>query len=114
MIDQQQLKLKEPFFAQINLPEAEYDIYDRKSAEKSRVKWVGESWHPKIATPQNVTPPPYYPDHKTTKEEWARYLNSISGTDVRVGWNLEELKKDKILDNTIIKLFADNGRLDAR
>ena len=112
--DWDQLKLKEPFFAQINLPEAEYDIYDRKSAEKSRVKWVGESWHPKIATPQNVTPPPYYPDHKTTKEEWARYLNSISGTDVRVGWILEELKKDKLLDNTIIIFFADNGRLDAR
>ena len=112
--DWDQLKLKEPFFAQINLPEAEYDIYDRKSAEKPRVKWVGESWHPKIATPQNVTPPPYYPDHKITKEEWARYLNSISGTDVRIGWILEELKNDKLLDNTIIIFFADNGRLDAR
>ncbi len=40
-----------PFFAQFNMPEAEYDIYDRKSAEKKRVPWVGEEWHPKIATP---------------------------------------------------------------
>ena len=36
------LKKKQPFFAQINMPEAEYDIYERKSAEKPRVKWVGE------------------------------------------------------------------------
>lgn len=41
---------------QINTPEAEYDIYDRKSAEKERVKWVGEDVQEKIATPDNVTP----------------------------------------------------------
>ena len=79
------LKAKQPFFAQINLPEAEYDIYDRRSAEKERVPWVGEEWHPKIATEQNVTPPPYYPDHPIVRQEWARYLNSVSGADVRVG-----------------------------
>jgi len=49
------LKSNQPFFAQINTPEAEYDIYDRKSAEKPRVPWVGEEGHPKIATPDNVT-----------------------------------------------------------
>ena len=108
------LKKKQPFFAQINMPEAEYDIYDRKSAEKPRVKWVGEEWHPKIATPENVTPPPYYPDHKITREEWARYLNSVTGTDVRIGWILDQLKKDGLSDNTIVIFFSDNGRLDAR
>jgi arylsulfatase A-like enzyme len=103
-----------PFFAQINMPEAEYDIYDRKSKEKARVKWVGEEWHPKVATPENVTPPPYYPDHKITREEWARYLNSVSGADVRIGWILEQLEKDGLADDTIVVFFADNGRLDAR
>jgi N-sulfoglucosamine sulfohydrolase len=104
----------EPFFAQVNMPEAEYDIYDRKSKEKPRVKWVGEEWHPKIATPENVSPPPYYPDHQITREEWARYLNSVSGVDVRIGWILEQLKKDGLEDDTIVVFFADNGRLDAR
>ena len=108
------LKANEPFFAQINTLEAEYDIYDRKSAEKPRVKWVGEEWHPQIATPENVTPPPYYPDHEITRQEWARYLNSVSGMDVRVGWILDQLKKDGLADNTVIVFFADNGRLDAR
>ena len=112
--DWAELKKKQPFFAQINMPEAEYDIYDRKSAEKPRVKWVGEEWHPKIATPENVTPPPYYPEHQITREEWARYLNSVSGTDVRIGWILDQLKKDGLSDNTIIVFFSDNGRLDAR
>ena len=108
------LKSKQPFFAQINTPEVEYDIYDRKSAEKKRVKWVGEKWHPQIATPDNVTPPPYYPDHLITRQEWARYLNSISGMDVRIGWILDQLQRDGLADNTIVVFFADNGRLTAR
>jgi arylsulfatase A-like enzyme len=108
------LKDNQPFFAQINMPEAEYDIYDRKSAEKPRVKWVGEDIHPQIATSENVTPPPYYPDHQITREEWARYLNSASGMDVRIGHVLDQLRKENLADNTIVVFFADNGRLEAR
>lgn len=108
------LKSGQPFFAQINMPEAEYDIYDRKSGEKSRVKWVGEEWHPQVATPENVTPPPYYPDHEITRQEWARYLNSVTGTDVRIGWILDRLEKDGLADDTIVVFFSDNGRLEAR
>ena len=85
------LRHEQPFFAQFNMPEAEYDIYDRKSAEKPRVQWVGEEWHPKVATAENVTPPPYYPDHEIVRQEWARYLNSASGMDVRIGWILDQL-----------------------
>lgn len=108
------LKDNQPFFAQINTLEAEYDIYDRKSAEKPRVKWVGEEWHPKIATAENVDPPPYYPDHPITREEWARYLNSVSGMDVRIGWVLEQLEEDGLADDTVVIFFGDNGRLEAR
>ena len=109
-----ELKDKQPFFAQINMPEAEYDIYDRKSAEKPRVKWVGEEWHPQVATAENVRPPPYYPDHPVVREEWARYLNSVTGTDVRIGWILDQLEKDGLAENTIVVFFSDNGRLEAR
>jgi arylsulfatase A-like enzyme len=112
--DWEQLKGHQPFFAQINTPEAEYDIYDRQSAEKPRVAWVGEDEHPQVALPDQVTPPPYYPDHPITRQEWARYLNSVSGVDVRVGWILERLRQDGLADNTVVIFFADNGRLEAR
>lgn len=108
------LKFNQPFFAQVNMPEVEYDIYDRKSAEKERVKWVGEDDHPQIATPDNVSPPPYYPDHEITKQEWARYLNSVSGMDIRIGRILDQLEKDGLADNTVVIFFADNGRLEPR
>jgi arylsulfatase A-like enzyme len=108
------LKSNQPFFAMINTPEIEYDIYDRQTASKSRVEWVGERDHPRIATMENVHVPPYYPDHEITRQELARYYNSVSGIDIRVGWILEQLQKDGLSDNTIIIFFGDNGRLDAR
>ncbi len=108
------LKTNEPFFAQINMPESEYDIYDRQSYKHERVKWYGEDQHPRIATPENVTPPPYYPDHPVVREEWARYLNSVSGMDVRIGWILDRLREEGLADNTIVVFFGDNGRMEPR
>lgn len=108
------LKNREPFFAQINMPESEYDIYDRQTWKHPRVKWYGEENHPQIATPENVNPPPYYPDHPIVREEWARYLNSTSGMDVRIGWILDRLRADGLADNTIIVFFGDNGRMEPR
>ncbi len=108
------LKSHQPFFAVVNSHEAEYDIYDRQSARKERVEWVGEREHPQIATPDNVTPPPYYPDHPIVRQEWARYLDSVSGMDRRIGWVLERLRADGLYEDTVIMFFADNGRLEAR
>jgi len=108
------LRGKRPFFAVVNSVENEYDIYDRKSYAKERVEWVGEREHEKIATPENVTVPPYYPDHPTVRAELARYLNSVSGMDRRIGRVLDQLKADGLEENTIVFFFGDNGRLDAR
>jgi arylsulfatase A-like enzyme len=112
--DWSSLQAHQPFFAMINTPEIEYDIYDRMTASKSRVEWVGEKEHPQTATPETVSVPPYYPDHEITRQELARYYNSISGMDIRVGWILDQLEKDGLADNTIVIFFGDNGRLDAR
>ncbi|MBL9115556.1 MAG: sulfatase [Verrucomicrobiaceae bacterium] len=108
------LKENQPFFAVVNAEESEYDIYDRKSREKKRVEWVGEHIHVKYAKPESVTLPPYYPDHPVVREEWARYLNSVSGMDARFGKVLEQLHKDGLEDDTIVIFFGDNGRLEPR
>lgn len=103
-----------PFFAVVNAMESEYDIYDRQTWKQERVEWVGEREHEKIATPENVTPPPYYPDHPVVREEWARYLNSVSGMDKRFGIVLEKLRAEGREDDTVIIFFGDNGRLEPR
>lgn len=108
------LKIRQPFFVVVNSEEVEYDIYDRQSGKKERVEWVGEREHVQHAKAAVVTPPPYYPDHPIVREEWARYLNSVSGMDVRIGKVLAQLRADGLEDDTIIVFFADNGRLDPR
>ena len=108
------LKNHEPFFAQVNTLEAEYDIYDRQTWKQPRVEWKGERTHEQIATEANVTPPPYYPDHPLVRQEWARYLNSVSGMDKTIGRILTQLKSDGLADNTIIMFFGDNGRIEPR
>lgn len=105
---------RRPFFAVVNSHECEYDIYDRRTFEKSRVEWVGEREHERIATPENVTPPPYYPEHPVVRQEWARYLNSVSGIDRRIGWVLQRLRADGLEDSTVVIFFGDNGRLEPR
>ncbi|TDU71132.1 arylsulfatase A-like enzyme [Prosthecobacter fusiformis] len=108
------VKNRQPFFAVVNAEENEYDIYDRKSAEKERVEWVGESIHVQHAKPESGTPPPYYPDHPVVRQEWARYLNSVSGMDLRFGKVLAQLRAEGLEDNTIIIFFGDNGQLEPR
>ena len=108
------LKKNQPFFAQMNTLECEYDIYDRNTWRQTRVEWKGEKHHEQIATVNNVTPPPYYPDHPIVRAEWARYLNSVSGMDKTIGKVLNQLKKDGLAENTIIIFFGDNGRIEPR
>jgi len=108
------LKQRQPFFAVVNAEESEYDIYDRKSAEKERVEWVGEREHVQHAKADAVSPPPYYPDHPITRQEWARYLNSVSGMDLRFNRVLDQLRGDGLEDDTIIIFFGDNGQLTPR
>ena len=110
----EELKKNQPFFAQMNTLECEYDIYDRNTWRQPRVEWKGEKEHEKIATAENVTPPPYYPDHPIVREEWARYLNSVSGMDKTIGKVLRQLKKDGLAENTVVMFFGDNGRIEPR
>ena len=110
----EELKDNQPFFAQMNTLECEYDIYDRNTWRQPRVEWKGEKYHEKIATVKNVNPPPYYPDHPVVREEWARYLNSVSGMDKTIGKVLRRLEKDGLVDNTIVMFFGDNGRIEPR
>ncbi len=112
--DWSELKSHQPFFAVVNSEESEYDIYDRQSYKKDRVEWVGERDHVQHAKPETVQPPPFYPDHAIVREEWARYLNSVSGMDVRIGKVLAQLRADGLEDDSIILFFGDNGRLDPR
>ena len=62
----------------------------------------------------DVELPPYYPRDEVILEDWAAYLDSVRFTDLYVGQILARLKKEKILDNTLVIFMTDHGISHAR
>lgn len=99
-----ELKSHQPFYAQVNFPET------HRGGE-----WDNAHKHiERTADPTQVEIPPYYPDHPTTREDWAQYLNTAMSLDRKVGAILEQLKQDGLWENTIVVFMADHGQAMVR
>ena len=98
------LQINQPFYAQINFPESHR----------------GTSWDTahehveKRANPSSVQIPPYYPNHEVSRKVWAQYLNAIMAFDKKVGFILDKLEREDLLENTVVVVFGDNGRAMVR
>ncbi len=97
-IDLDSLSDKQPFFGQIQLRGGK-EIYNGKFKELVK-KPVDRSL---------IKLPPYLPDHPLVVEEYANHLDAIQLTDERVGSILSRLKKNGLLENTIVFFFSDHG-----
>ena len=91
------LKTHQPFYAQVNFQETHRTFHA-----------------PPHADPAKVQVPPYYPDHEITRKDWAQYLDAATELDRKVGKIMELLKRDGLLENTIICFFGDNGQAHVR
>lgn len=60
--------------------------------------------------PQDIDVPPYLADTPATRNELARYYDSISGIDDRVGDVLAELERQGVANDTVVIVSSDNGR----
>ena len=59
--------------------------------------------------PKNVTVPPFLPDTFEVRKDIARAYNNIYILDIEVKEIIDQLKKDNILDDTIIIFTSDHG-----
>lgn len=102
-------KKGEPFFAVFNFMES----------HQSRTMTESYDWYLKnvlddldpdeqILEDQFVMPP-FYRDSPEMRRQFARVYNSVSLTDKRIGELLLRLKKENLMDSTIIFFFADHG-----
>jgi len=94
-----QRKPGQPFFAQINF-QAPHKGPAFKAARQRK----------QLVDPNKIILPPFYPDHPVVRDEFANYLDAVELLDSLVGATLDQLTKDKLLDNTVIMMFGDNGR----
>ena len=97
-LDITKLKEKQPFFGQIQMYGGK-EIFS--STFKERVKSPVDRSKIKL--------PPYLPNHPVIIEEYANHLDAIQITDDKVGEIIQKLKKDHVLDNTIVFFFSDHG-----
>jgi N-sulfoglucosamine sulfohydrolase len=60
--------------------------------------------------PEDVQVPPYLVDGEATRKDLAHYYNEVHRFDKHIGDVIDELKAQKVYENTVIVVMADNGR----
>lgn len=64
---------------------------------------------PQPHDPAKLKLPPWYPDTKLVRDDFARYYDEIGRFDGDFGKVLEELSKRGLADNTLVVMMGDNG-----
>lgn len=85
---------------------AAYDAHRGWDADK---QW-DESRYGAMHNPTDVIVPPFLSDDSETRQDLASYYNEVTRFDHHIGAVVSELKKQKVLDNTLLLVMADNGR----
>ncbi|MFW5751823.1 MAG: sulfatase, partial [bacterium] len=70
----------------------------------------GDNQYSGTHNPDSVIPPVYLHNGKETQQDLARYYDEIFRFDKRIGEVIEELESQRVLENTLIIIMADNGR----
>jgi N-sulfoglucosamine sulfohydrolase len=59
--------------------------------------------------PEDVQLPPYHPDIKEMRHDWAHYYDNVEDMDTWVGQKLKELDESGEAENTIVFYYGDHG-----
>lgn len=59
--------------------------------------------------PADVVLPPYHPDTREIRRDWANYYDQMTRMDEQVGKLLAELERQGVADDTIVFYFSDHG-----
>ena len=93
----------QPFFAVFNI----------MTSHESRVHEPAKE-NEKTHDPAGVMLPPYHPDTKEIREDWAHYYDQVTSMDNEVGAILDELEASGEAENTIVLYYSDHGGVIAR
>ena len=89
----------QPFFAQVNFQETHKGPAFKEARRQED-----------LIDPSKVDLPPYYPDHPVVRDEFANYLDTVNLLDRKAGLLLDALRRDNLLESTVIFFMGDNGR----
>lgn len=92
-----------------NVPKGKpfFYVHNFMVTHESRI-WMRKD-EPLTVKPADVTVPAYFPDIPEVRNDIARKYSNIEEMDRQLGELMDELKKDNLLDNTIIFFWSDHG-----
>ncbi len=102
----------QPFFMQVQLAGGKLRGGSDASAKALSARAAKEFGT--AVRPEDVTLPPYYPRDPVLLRDWAAYLDAVRFTDRHVGEVLARLKKEGLLDTTLVFFMTDHGISHAR
>ncbi len=85
---------------------ASYDAHRGWDADR---QWQADEYGPKHR-PRDVVVPPFLSDDPKTRQDLASYYNEVTRFDHRIGVVVDELRRQGVLEDTLIFVMADNGR----
>jgi len=97
--DWSQRKEGQPFFSQLQIS------FPHRPFKRDSENPINE---------KDIKLPPYYPDHRVARQDWALYLEYIQLLDKEVGKVLQRLEDEGLADNTKVFFFGDQGRPHVR
>lgn len=97
----------QPFFMQVQLQGG-------KNRHNKNWKQIAQRELGSLTDSNTVTLPPYYPRDSVLLDDWAQYLDACRYTDRQVGQVVERLKREGLLENTVIFFMTDHGISHAR
>lgn len=96
-----------------------FSVFNFNDSHQSRTMTHAYSWYEEevlgnLPTAEHIGDndfemPPFYRDSPEMRKQVARVYNSLKLTDNKIGLLLGRLKKDGLMDNTIIFFFGDHG-----
>jgi arylsulfatase A-like enzyme len=86
----------QPFFA----------IFNITVSHESQVRTRPHTWTHDV---DQAPVPPYMPDVRETREDWAQYYDQLTAMDAIVGERLAELDAAGLADDTIVMHYGDHG-----
>ena len=97
----------QPFFMQVQL-------HGGKNRHNKNWKEIAQRELGSLTDPDSVVLPPYYPRDSVLLDDWVQYLDACRYTDRQVGQVVERLKREGLLDSTVIFFMTDHGISHAR
>jgi len=95
-----------------------YSVFNIETTHQSQIFGNDETFFNKYGKqltdeertdPESIPLKPYYFDTPQVRKLWSRYYDLVALMDRKVGEILEQLKEDKLDENTIVFFYSDHG-----